>query len=85
MAIEDAVVLGRVLAERGDDVPAALATYERIRRTRVEKVVAAGRRNGSGKAAGPIGAAIRDAMFPLVMKIAYRNRDPQAWILDHRV
>ncbi len=33
MAIEDAVVLGRCLAERGDDVPGALAAYEQIRRT----------------------------------------------------
>ena len=85
MAIEDAVVLGRSLAEHGDDVPAALAAYERTRRGRVEKVVAAGRRNGSGKAAGPIGAALRDAMLPLVMKALYRRGNPQAWILDHRV
>jgi FAD-dependent urate hydroxylase len=85
MAIEDAVVLGRCLADRGDDVPGALAAYERRRRTRVEKVVAAGRRNGSGKTAGPIGAAVRDAMFPLVMKVLFAKGNPQAWILDHRV
>jgi FAD-dependent urate hydroxylase len=85
MAIEDAVVLGRCLAEHGDNVPAALSAYERARRGRVEKVVAAGRRNGSGKAAGPIGAALRDVMLPLVMKALYRRGNPQAWILDHRV
>jgi 2-polyprenyl-6-methoxyphenol hydroxylase-like FAD-dependent oxidoreductase len=85
MAIEDAVVLGRCLAERGDDVPGGLTAYEQIRRTRVEKVVAVGRRNGSGKTAGPVGAAIRDAMFPMVMKMLFRNGNPQAWILDHRV
>jgi 2-polyprenyl-6-methoxyphenol hydroxylase-like FAD-dependent oxidoreductase len=84
MAIEDAVVLGRCLAAH-DELPAALAAYERTRRGRVEKVVAAGRRNGSGKAAGPIGAAIRDAMFPIFLKMAYRKGNPQAWILDHRV
>ncbi|GIF18735.1 2-polyprenyl-6-methoxyphenol hydroxylase-like FAD-dependent oxidoreductase [Actinoplanes tereljensis] len=85
MAIEDAVVLARCLSET-DDVAAGLAGYERIRRPRVEKVVAAGRRNGSGKTAGPVGAAIRDAMLPLMMKMLFRNgANPQAWILDHRV
>ncbi|MFD0520289.1 FAD-dependent oxidoreductase [Paractinoplanes durhamensis] len=80
MAIEDAVVLGRCLAEGG-----TLADYERIRRPRVERVVAAGRRNGSGKTAGPVGAAIRDAMLPTMMKMLFRRGNPQAWILDHRV
>lgn len=83
MAIEDAVTLGRCLVERAD-VPAALADYERRRRARVERVVAYGRRNGSSKTAGPLGAAIRDALTPLVIKLLYRRRDPQAWILDHR-
>jgi FAD-dependent urate hydroxylase len=84
MAIEDAVTLGRCLA--GDGEPAAgLERYERLRRARVEKVVAYGRRNGSGKTAGPVGAAIRDAMFPLVAKMLVRNGDPQAWIFEHRV
>ncbi|GAA0509088.1 FAD-dependent oxidoreductase [Paractinoplanes deccanensis] len=79
MAIEDAVTLGRCLGEGG-----TLADYERRRRARVERVVAYGKRNGSGKTAGPVGAAIRDAMFPVVMKLLYRNGDPQAWIHDHR-
>ena len=83
MAIEDAVTLGRCLLAR-EDVPAALADYEERRRARVEKVVAYGRRNGSTKTAGPVGAAIRDALTPLVIKLVYRRRDPQAWILDHR-
>ncbi|GIM91547.1 FAD-dependent oxidoreductase [Paractinoplanes toevensis] len=85
MAIEDAVVLARCLSDT-DDIRAALADYERIRRPRVEKVVRAGRRNGSGKAAGPVGAAIRDALLPLMMKMLYRKgANPQAWILDHRI
>lgn len=81
MAIEDAVTLGKCLATEDDP----LAAYERVRRDRVQRVVAAGRRNGSGKAAGPIGSAIRDAMTPLVMRVLYRKGNPQAWILDHRV
>ena len=82
MAIEDAVTLGRCLTAGGED---PLGLYERLRRTRVEKVVAYGRRSGSVKTAGPVGAAIRDAMFPLVMKLMTRKGDPQAWIFEHRV
>ncbi|MEV4638713.1 NAD(P)/FAD-dependent oxidoreductase [Actinoplanes sp. NPDC049548] len=84
MAIEDAVTLGRCLA-RSADVPAALAAYERVRRPRVEKVVAYGRRSSSTKTAGPVGARVRDAMMPLVMRLLYRKGNPQAWILEHRV
>jgi FAD-dependent urate hydroxylase len=84
MAIEDAVTLGRCLrAESG--IAAALAGYEGLRRRRVEKVVAYGRRSGSTKTAGPVGAAIRDALMPLVMRLLHRKGDPQAWILEHRI
>jgi FAD-dependent urate hydroxylase len=64
---------------------AGLAAYEQRRRARVEKVVAYGRRSGSSKTAGPVGAAIRDALTPLIMKMIYRRGNPQAWILEHRV
>ena len=83
MAIEDAVVLGQCLA--GGDVPAALGEYEQRRRARVEKVVAVGRRNGSGKTAGPAGAWVRDLVMPSLMRRLYRNGDPQAWIFDYRL
>jgi len=80
MAIEDAVVLGRCLTDGFD-----LAGYEQQRRGRVQKVVAYGKRSGSTKVAGPVGAAVRDALTPLVMKLIHRRGDPQAWILDHRL
>jgi 2-polyprenyl-6-methoxyphenol hydroxylase-like FAD-dependent oxidoreductase len=84
MAMEDAATLGRCVAGTSD-IPAAFAAYERLRRPRVEKVVAVGRRNGSGKAAGPVGGFIRDAMTPLLMRMLYRKGNPQAWILDHQI
>ncbi|HWS36021.1 MAG TPA: NAD(P)/FAD-dependent oxidoreductase [Actinoplanes sp.] len=84
MALEDAVVLGACL-RRQVEVPAALTDYVTIRRPRVEKVVAAGRRSSSMKLAGPVGAAIRDAMTPAVMRFLHRKGDPQAWILEHRL
>jgi hypothetical protein len=47
--------------------------------------VAFGRRNGSGKAAGPVGAWLRDALTPPLMRMLYRNGNPASWILDHRI
>jgi len=44
-----------------------------------------GRRNGSIKVAGPVGAAFRDALIPLVTRLLYRKCGPQTWIFDHRV
>ncbi|GAA3447798.1 FAD-dependent oxidoreductase [Planomonospora venezuelensis] len=83
MAIEDAVVLAKCLR----DVPGtgdAFAAYERLRRGRVERIVAQGRRNGSGKAPGPAGAFARDLMMPVIMRwVAAKN--PMAWIHDHRI
>jgi FAD-dependent urate hydroxylase len=84
MAIEDAVALGRCLRAR-TDIAGALADYEHLRRRRVEKVVAYGRRSGSTKTAGPVGAAVRDALTPLIMRMLHRKGDPQAWIFEHRI
>ncbi|GLY14301.1 FAD-dependent oxidoreductase [Kineosporia sp. NBRC 101677] len=83
MAIEDAVVLARCLR----DLPStedAFVAYEQIRRSRVEKVVAAGRRNGSGKAAGPVGAVVRDAMMPYVVK-HWASEKALAWMTEYRI
>jgi 2-polyprenyl-6-methoxyphenol hydroxylase-like FAD-dependent oxidoreductase len=83
-ALEDAVVLGHSLREHRE-VAAGLAAYEAVRRPRVERVAAQGRRGNSSKVLGPVGAAIRDTMMPLVFRMLMRKGDPQAWILDHRL
>jgi len=41
LAFEDAIALDRALGEAGDDVPRALAAFERERRPVVEKIIAA--------------------------------------------
>ncbi|MCV2488106.1 FAD-dependent monooxygenase [Geodermatophilus sp. YIM 151500] len=85
MAIEDAVVLAMCLRDH-DDVPAALARYEQLRRDRVERVRAQGRRNGAGKTVGPLGRAVRDLALPIVMRRLFRNgRDPLRWVWDHHI
>lgn len=45
MALEDAIALYHAFAERGDDVPAALATFEERRRPIVDKLLRAARRS----------------------------------------
>src|SRR5262249_31757864 len=76
MAIEDAVVLGKCL--RDLPPPAAFAAFERARRERVERVVAQGKRNGSGKAPGRVGALVRDLAMPMVMRMMAK-RDVMGW------
>lgn len=83
MAIEDGIVLAQCLRDV-PDVEAALAAYEQLRRRRVERIVAQGRRNGSGKTPGPFGRAVRDLVLRVVFSRASK-RDPMAWIHDHRI
>lgn len=85
MAIEDAVTLGKCLRDR-PLTPDALARYEHLRRGRVERVVAQGRRNGNGKTAGPVGRVARDLFMPLAMRHMFRaGRDPFRWLWDHHI
>ncbi|HEX6683282.1 MAG TPA: FAD-dependent monooxygenase [Candidatus Limnocylindrales bacterium] len=83
MAIEDAVVLGQCLRD-ATSIPGAFATFERLRRTRVEKVVAQGKRNGSGKAPGLVGAFMRDLVMPVMMR-QLEKRNALGWISDFRI
>lgn len=89
MAIEDAVVLGQCLQDNagsGYRIRGALAAYEQARRARVEAVVAQGKRNGSGKIAGPVGRVVRDLFFRQVLRrVVARDGDPQAWITGYRL
>jgi 2-polyprenyl-6-methoxyphenol hydroxylase-like FAD-dependent oxidoreductase len=82
MAVEDAVQLGRCLR----DLPepgAAFTTYERLRRGRVEQVVANGARSSNSKAAGPVGRVLRDALLPIFL----RRQGAQAagWLHGHHI
>ncbi len=67
MAIEDAIVPARTLR----DVPAmpgAFTAFERLRRERVEKIVAWGARGSSSKAPGVFGWLARDLMLRVVVR-----------------
>ncbi|GAA5166759.1 FAD-dependent monooxygenase [Pseudonocardia eucalypti] len=85
MACEDAVTLGKCLHDL-PDVPAAFAEFERLRRDRVERVVAQGKRNGDQKAVGPVGRVLRDLALPLVLhRMDRATNRPDAWIHQHRI
>ena len=81
MAIEDAVVLAKCLRDVSD-IGEAFRTYERLRRSRVERIVKQGKRNGDLKAAGPVGRTVRDLVLPIIMKWQ-ESKDPMGWIFDH--
>lgn len=83
MAMEDGVVLAQCLRD-SRDVPTAFATYERARRKRVEKIVAAGARSSSSKTPGRLTRPLRDAAMRLVFRYAVTEQST-AWMYDHRI
>jgi FAD-dependent urate hydroxylase len=83
MAAEDAIVLAKCLRDQAD-VPQALATYERLRRPRVERIVKQGARTSSTKTAGPVGRMARDLLLPVVFKLLVTEKS-QAWMHNYHV
>src|SRR5918998_2062295 len=82
MAIEDAVVLARCLRDL-QKTGLAFDAYERLRRLRVEKIVAQGARTSNSKAAGPVGRVLRDLMMPAILK--YVAGGSLAWMHDYHI
>ncbi|GAB3140208.1 FAD-dependent monooxygenase [Amycolatopsis stemonae] len=83
MAIEDAVTLGKCLRDV-PEVERALATYEGLRRERVEAVVAAGKRNGEQKVIGPVGRVVRDFFIKRAFAKPF-DEDPNAFMWNHHI
>jgi 2-polyprenyl-6-methoxyphenol hydroxylase-like FAD-dependent oxidoreductase len=84
MAIEDAVTLGKCFRDI-DDVHKAFATYENLRRERVEAVVAQGKRNGDGKVTGPVSRFLRDYFITKAFKNSSSTDDPNRWMWEHHL
>lgn len=83
IAMESAVQLARCLRDL-PTVPTAFAAYEGLRRARVEKIIAAGKRTSSEKAAGPVARVLRDAIMPVTMKLLAKP-EKMAWQIDYRI
>jgi 2-polyprenyl-6-methoxyphenol hydroxylase-like FAD-dependent oxidoreductase len=82
LAIEDALVLSQCLRDI-PDAGSAFAAFERVRRPRVERVVAFGARSSSSKAPGPAGRVVRDLALPFVLKwVAKQSQD---WLFGHHI
>ncbi|MFC3995345.1 FAD-dependent oxidoreductase [Nocardiopsis sediminis] len=84
LAVEDAVTVAACLRDVADPA-SALQVYEALRRDRVGRIVAEGRRRGRTKlAAGPLQTALRDLVLPVVFR-AIAARKGHSWIFDHRI
>jgi FAD-dependent urate hydroxylase len=83
MAIEDAVVLARCLRDL-PDTGRAFAAFERLRRARVERIVAHGARTSNSKAAGPVARVLRDLMMPLILK-RVASGNSLMWMHDYHI
>jgi 2-polyprenyl-6-methoxyphenol hydroxylase-like FAD-dependent oxidoreductase len=83
MAIEDAVELARCLRDL-PEIGRAFAAYERLRRDRVERIVAHGARTSNSKAAGPVARVLRDLMMPAILKRVDSNKS-LAWMHDYHI
>ncbi|MEV4314083.1 FAD-dependent monooxygenase [Actinocrispum sp. NPDC049592] len=81
MALEDSVILAQCVRDL-PDLDQAFATYVRIRRARVERLVAASAEQGSNATPGPVKRFIRDAILTKVRKPAPESR---AWLYDHHI
>lgn len=72
LALEDALIVAKCLRDV-PDVRAALATFERLRRTRVDPIAKQSRRTGNQKApANWIARKMRDLILPIFLRSAAR-------------
>jgi hypothetical protein len=65
-------------------IPDALVAFERLRRDRVERIVAQGARTSSTKIPGPMGRVARDLMLRLALRFVVTEQS-LAWMYDYRV
>jgi FAD-dependent urate hydroxylase len=83
LAAEDAVVLAKCLRDQ-PDIGQALAVYQRLRRPRVERIVAQAARTSSTKTPGPVGRLLRDLTLPVVFRLLVTDKS-LAWRYDHHI
>lgn len=83
LAAEDAIVLAKCLRDI-PDLEQAFATYERLRRVRVERMVQHGRSAGQGKVmTNPIQVWFRDGLAPLFLKL-FANPAALDWVYSYQ-
>jgi 2-polyprenyl-6-methoxyphenol hydroxylase-like FAD-dependent oxidoreductase len=84
LAVEDAMVLAKCLRDR-EDYTLAFATYERLRRARVERMVRYGRSLSRQKImTNPIQVGFRDRLMPFFLKL-FANPAALDWVYSYQV
>ncbi len=85
MALEDAVILAQCLR----DCPtarSAFATFQSLRRDRVERIVEMGRASSADKAAGPVMRVVRDLILPRKFRAAAADGGASMmWLQGHHI
>ncbi|MEU7057492.1 NAD(P)/FAD-dependent oxidoreductase [Streptomyces sp. NPDC046197] len=84
LAVESAVQLARCLRDI-PDVGAAFATYERLRRGRVEKVAAQAAKTNSQKSMGPVATKIMTLLMPLATRTFLKPEKMFGWTHRYRI
>lgn len=85
MALEDAVILAQCMRDC-PDTTAAFATFESLRRDRVERIVKHGARSSNSKAVGPVGRVIRDLILPIAFSRAAKDGGASTmWLQGHHI
>jgi FAD-dependent urate hydroxylase len=86
LACEDAVALAQCLRDHHEPSD-AFCVYEKLRRPRVERVVAWGSKMGGTKTVGPFTRHIRDLVLPRILAkgAAPEAMDKQAWMFNHHI
>jgi 2-polyprenyl-6-methoxyphenol hydroxylase-like FAD-dependent oxidoreductase len=84
MALEDAMLLAKLLRDTRCDHEHAFGEFERERRPRVEKIVVEGRRRGADKQnMTPFKAAVRNVLLTVILRfVAERAND---WIYRYKL
>src|SRR5262249_49806852 len=82
-AIEDVLVLGQEV-QKGQDVPTALRSYEKLRQPRANKVVEVAHRLGEvGQWSNPAATFLRNGLFRLMPHSLLRAQLLDAWKLPY--
>lgn len=84
MALEDAMCLAMLLRDCGGDYARAFTGFERLRKDRVEKIVAEGRRRGGGKEeVSAFQSRLRNTMMKFFLGRASEKSDD--WLFSYKL
>lgn len=84
MAAESAVQLARCLRDL-PDIGSAFATFERLRRERVEKVIAQAAKTNSQKSMGPVATTLMSLLMPIASRTFMKPETLVGWTHRYRI